>query len=311
MAVPVRWVKTHWIISLVSVLLIFAILIGGTFYNNFPPAVPTTMIAIMAPTVYYIYANILDRPLISIPDDVYLSVAPMFVPPQFINQLDEAGRLPSPNTAFLRPAIFQRIVIRNDGKSTARNAMVQIQLIPEEGNGPDFEYFGRWTDPGNSDRYDLLPGQSRNVQIMKVFLTTDFFPTRDINGVEWLSRNEDPFENVGDPGGRVRRFSNVNSGDLDIQPIIPREKPPERADQSVHGGWAGRRIAQYISHLDTRFKIRVRVIADNYKTSWYDISKTFSIEDLVASTKEDDLWQNQWGDLGDLKPQIQNAVSER
>ncbi|RYJ14687.1 hypothetical protein ELS19_12490 [Halogeometricum borinquense] len=311
-----RFVKKNWKASLIVTLLIFGLLIGGGFYLDqkglVPTAVPTTIVAIMAPTVYYIYSEVLNRPLISVEkNDQPLSVAPMFMPVD-VEQLQEVDEVDTPTSQILRPAVFYRLSIENDGKATAQNAMVHIRLNPEDDDHPDFDYYARWSDPGNSDRYDLLPGQTRNALIMKVFLTQDFFPIVDLTQNQSLPADTgvDTVNPSGNPAGQIRFFSDIEKEDISPHPLIPREQPPERAERSTHGGWAGQDMYTRLESIDATYTVEARIIADNYKTEWKKQMDTISISGLVKAVQNDDIWQNQWDQQGNLKQEVQIAVSD-
>lgn len=310
-----RVLKKQWKASLTLLLLFFAVIIGGGFYldhlNLVPTAVPTTFVAIMAPTVYYFYSEILNRPMVSVEKDQTLFVAPMVA---LIDeeQIQQATGVKIQTSQILRPAIFYQLSVENNGKSTARNAMVHIRLVPEKEGEPNFDYYGRWSDPGNSDRYDLLPGQSRDIMILKLFLTLDFFPIIDFTQSQSPSHGSGivKVNPPGNPSGEIRCFSEIKKEDISPEPYIPRERPPERSERSINGGWAGRNIFQQLESIDAEYNVEARVIAGNYRSEWDKKIDTISISELVLAAADDTIWQEQWDQKGDLKHEIQEATSD-
>lgn len=299
-----RSLKEHWKLSLAGYISIFAIAIALGFINFDNIALPLTLIGILPPSVFYFYSEMLDRPLITISDlEQSISVAPMY-----------AGIEDGPSD-FIRPAIFYRIEVENNGKSTAERARVQVQLNGETINR---EFFARWAGPSSSDEYDILPGQKKNIMILKIFLTKDFYERMDgmkekIEEAMDTNLDDQLISPSGNPPGRIKKQEDLESYSLQPVGFTPREQRPERTDRSIHGGWEGREISITDSNVQDELFLTTRVIADNYRTPWFDDFEPFSFISLIQlATEEEQYWQQQWQNQGlsELKDRVRIKMQE-
>lgn len=200
--------------------------------------------------------------------------------------------------------------------------MVWCNLSLLESDEVDQEFYGRWTDPGNSERYNLLPGQNHDVFLAKVFLTSDFFPSSplveegDDFSVDKYAKSGLKVPVLGNPDGLIRPLSEIREEDFLPRPFIPREKRPEKKEKSIVGGWEGNEIGGGPYSTENRsYKIKARIIADNYKTEWEDLGTLEIPEDFLEASGDRKNWQKQWDiKLGEIKNRIielaQNYPSE-
>lgn len=299
-----RILKKHWKLSLAAYIFIFAlgIALGFLLLDNI--ALPITLIGILPPSVFYFYSEVLNRPLITTSDlEQSISVAPMY-----------AGIEDGPSD-FIRPAIFYRIGVENKGKSTAERARVQVRL---KGDTLNREFFARWTGPSSSDEYEILPGQKKNVMILKMFLTKDFYER--IDGLkeiieEEVEANLDDhlISPSGNPPGRIKKQDDLESFSFTPVGYTPREQRPERTGRSIHGGWEGQEIPITEANVQDDLSIKTRVIANNYRTAWVDDFEQFSFISLIQlAAEEEQYWQQQWQNQGlnELKSRIRIKMQE-
>jgi len=296
--------KRHWRASLIGFIAIFgvAIVLGFLCLDNI--AAPLTLIGVLPPSVYYFYSETLDRPLISPSNTMHsISVAPMY-----------AG-IEDGQSDFIRPAIFYRFQVENQGKSTAERARVQVRL---EGGKFKREFYARWSGPQNSDEYDLLPGEKRNVIVLKIFLTTDFYER--LNGLKELIEDESEIDldnqlisPLGNPSGDLKEIDDLESYSFTPVGYTPREQRPERSKKSIHGGWEGQEISITEENIQNKSSINTRIVADNYRTDWTTDLESFSFISLIEkAAEEDQYWQDQWQNQGlsELKGRIQIKMQE-
>ncbi|MDS0243718.1 MULTISPECIES: hypothetical protein [unclassified Haloferax] len=284
-----RVLKQHWRVSLAAFIFLFglAIALGFLFLDYI--ALPLTLVGILPPSVYYFYTEALDRPLVTRSDlEQSISIAPMY------------ANIEGGPSDFIRPAIFYRIEVENKGKSTAERARVQVRLT---GDTLNREFYARWSGPSSSDEYDILPGQKKNVMILKMFLTKDFYERLD--GLKKMVEDEyeTDLDNLvispsGNPPGRIKKQDNLESFSFKPVGYTPREQRPERIDRSIQGGWEGQEIPITEANIQDELSIKTRVIADNYRTDWVDDFEPFSFISLIQIATEDQYWQQQWQNQG-------------
>jgi hypothetical protein len=296
-------VKKHWKVSLATFVSLFAVGIAFGFVYSGTLALPLTLIGILPPSVYYFYAEILDRPMVFISEkESAVEVTPMY-----------AGIEDGPSD-FARPALFYRISVENQGKYTAERARVQIQL---SGENVQREFFARWSGPANSEEYDLLPGQRKDAIVLKLFLTRDFFER--INGLKGniekvsdIDFDDALISPTGNPPGEMKAQDKLETQSFRPKGYTPREQRPEQMDRSVHGKWEGKEISITDKNLEDEISIRARVIADDYRTNWEANVGVFSFLSLIRFATKDDYWQQQWENQGlsDLMNRVRFKVQE-
>lgn len=299
-----RSLKRHWKLSLSGFIAAFGLAIALGFYCLDDIALPLTLIGVLPPSAYYFYSESLDRPLVTSSDkQPSITVAPMY-----------AGIEGGPSD-FVRPAIFYRIEIENQGKSTAERARVQVRL---SGNTLEREFFARWSGPSNSDEYDLLPGQEKNCMVLKIFLTRDFYERLDglkeiIEDDSEIDLDNQMISPSGNPPGEIKELDDLENFSFRPVGYTPREQRPERTDKSIQGGWEGKEIAITEENLEDELSIETRVIANNYRTGWSSDFATISFMSLIHSaTEEEQYWQQQWQNQGlsEFKNRIRLKLQE-
>ncbi|KXA89158.1 hypothetical protein AKJ62_03705, partial [candidate division MSBL1 archaeon SCGC-AAA259D14] len=268
-----------------------------------------------------LYKEVIKRPSVKIPTFDFsedANVAPLYLSPPHI----------------ARPAVFLSLSIENNGEATARDCMIKVSLQNKE-EEERISYYARWDNPGNDERYDLLPGESQKVHLFKIFLTTDFFMLKEnsmIKEIEsFLEKNEDidadrlieigykVFSPPGNPPGKVRMTMEMEKikkeisedfikkafiGKKDIRAqfcvYYPARKPPERQERSIRGGWMGEKIEN-----PNKFTLKVRPIAENYQKPKVELKikeeeyLDLSLEGIAEKiAKYEVTWQNQWDEKG-------------
>jgi hypothetical protein len=187
----------------------------------------------------------------------------------------------------------------------------------------------------NPEKYDLLPGESQEIHLIKIFLSTDFFFLKrdwfdDLNHVlKTLFRSErdqtPPKDYIevrfgssvinppGNPQGVVEVTTNqpelVSKDHIEAEIYRPAEQPPERQDQSIRGGWWG-------DHQSSGVKsIAVQALAEDYKTAVNDLGDYDLPKDPIRSIVREDnnvRWSTEWteNDYSEYKQDLLTALEE-
>lgn len=163
-----RWVDENRLFAAAFLVLGFLLVVGFTTWSLRlePSVIVAALIGAVIPGVYYAYKEIINRPSIEIStlDFENANIAPMFV--------DNIPHL-------ARPTIFTIVEVENKGRATAVDCTLKLWF--ERDNEVEATTYARWAIPEGKVRYNLLPGESLSVHIVKVFLTKDVFLLCDIN----------------------------------------------------------------------------------------------------------------------------------
>lgn len=281
-----------------------------TWFLNLDIAIITAaLIGSAIPAFYYVYLELIKRPTLEVSD---LRLAEIRVVPMYYIR------------HIARPAILIPLKIENKGNATAKDCAIKVTLVQKNKETRKQTYYARWANPGNDEKYNLLPGESQKVHLLKVFLTSDFFIVKP-----WSQSTKNKLEDevkqklrynklselidktiyiAGNPAGKVRIkeengkliAEEITKGDIMDQFSVytPKRKPPEREEKSVRGGWMGNEIRS-VGVL----KIKIQPIAENYKKSEKSIK--VGEQDFInlrlgnfAQNFDDIKWQKQWEEKG-------------
>ena len=151
-----------WVLLMLtlSILFICNVLVQSVYVGMIGP-----LIAIGPPALYYYYTERVKRPDIRF-GDIQYKIQPMYIEANYSPDVDEIDQISLPHVA--RPAVFITTKITNEGRATAQNCKVLV-------NDSSEEYSSRWSMVNNPEKYDLLPGESQEIHLSKIFLSTDFF----------------------------------------------------------------------------------------------------------------------------------------
>lgn len=343
----IRETKHRWQLSLLLIISFSFGLIVYSINEGLESPIISALIAVTPPSIYYLHQEFLTKPAVSFSDknDPW-DIAPLYAPQEILSNLDGnsisvGGTSPTPieheegeielqvNEArqaiysigshqVARPGIFLRIKATNIGRETAENARVEVELFNDK---QTYNYFARWDNPANSETYSLYPGQSHDVFVAKIFVSDDFFPTSDLvqpaQGEEFTEEDKSQFFGIpnlsitGNPDGRIRPFSSMEPSDLSFRIFVPREQRPEKTDVSIAGGWEGNEIIPS-PYDSSEYHIRARIISNNYRSSWQEISSFHLPAQAIEIARYDRHWQNQWnkGHMELLKNQFQETIEE-
>ncbi len=303
-----------------SVLFICNVLNQNVYVGTIGP-----LIAIGPPALYYYYTERVKRPDIRF-GDIQYKIQPMYIEANYSPEIGEIGQISLPHIA--RPAVFITTEITNEGRATAQNCKVLVNGISEE-------YSARWSMVNNPEKYDLLPGESQEIHLGKIFLTTDFFFLKrdwfdDLNHVlKTLFRSEysqNPPKHIievdfgssvinppGNPQGVVEVTTNqpelLSKDHIEAEIYRPAEQPPERQDQSIRGEWWGDRQSSGV------VSIGVRALAEDYKTSIRDLGDHYLPNDPIESilTQSHNVeWSAEWteNDYSEYKDDLLTALED-
>lgn len=325
----VRITRMHWKISIVSAFLLGVLLIIAGF--NISDRITTAIIAVLPASIYYLYSEHLDQPTVSIDtESTEWSVAPMRLPEAQLQEIDgvelpvgaefsdideaeeddvtaqttielesaKSIEINASGAEAVRPAVFLKYDVVNEGKATAERATVQLRIHE---NGDSVHGVARWTDPANSDEYDLRPGQRESIHVFKSFLTPTFIPSNPMASSAEKVKKSDldlssvrlKFNFVGNPEGSIDIYAQYENEEFQPLTYIPRKKRPERSQRSIGGGWEGTELSTPESR-SVEYTLETRLIADNYRTEWQSITDIKIPAEFVQIAIDESHWQEQW-----------------
>lgn len=341
-------IKERWYISLIALLLLAGLII---FYsiNNTSNEITTALIVIVPASFYYIYTEFLDQPTVSIKKEVEHELVPVEAPQESKQRIQSIEEVPvgpdasgdiDPETfeigfeggnttnlnvllrsPVVRPVVFSYISIKNSGKSTAKDARIQFKLENSEG---DEEFYGRWTDPSNSEQYDLLPKEEHSVFVFKCYITEDFYPGFTILNThgydEELKRDHIPFRissrSVYGPNGIINWISKIVQKDITPRTFFPVEKIDN--EKSGTGKWKGAELggSKYGLYDEEERKtvdytLKCRLIADNYASPWEEIKEITIPDDIIEACESKENWNDKWEDpfLQRLEEDLESSLT--
>lgn len=213
-----RWIDEHRIYAsffLVSGFLLLVAVVTSLLRLR-QSIIVASLIGALIPGVYYAFTEIIKRPSVEIRSLRFAdaSIAPMYVFPH-----------------IARPAIFLNVEIENTGHATAENCTIKLWF---EKDGKEESSYARWAIPEAQERYNLLPGETLSIHILKIFLTKDFFLLKD--------PDNDVIQELG---------SALDDADLDLSYLADRSITPQgnpsgniRIDTSWGDDVEGHTIAQ-------------------------------------------------------------------
>lgn len=247
-------------------------------------AVIGSVIAIGPPTINYIYVEKIKRPKIKFGEKIKYAVAPLG------KDLDG-----NDDVRVITSAVYFRLEVKNIGRATAKNCMVNVEV---DENG---DHVARWKIPENPERYDLLPGETREIHLFRGAVLPQFFQVvYNKDTKEMLHQGE--AQKVGLEIGSAKPLTAI-SWDT-IHPVVkhPMKISPESKGQSSYGGWRGQK-----TNYDN-CTITVQAIAEDYKSeSEEDFEKLKLKQKSVEVCSGKDNWQGQWTCGEDDQPLFDEA----
>ncbi|MGC9307833.1 MAG: hypothetical protein ACP5FL_03550 [Thermoplasmatota archaeon] len=305
-----NWLEKHWKLSIAAGIWIGALLIISIWYTENPEkaliftALIGPIIAIGPPALYYFYIEHIKQPRIVF-GKISLDVAPMFF---------------FPEVPLARPAIFLKVTVRNEGRATAKNCKVQVWY----NNNDDKIFYARWGLIENPEAYSLLPGERKEIHLLKVFISPDAYFLERKETYDALSEKikEIP-SRIRPPGNPPASFKHNFQEDgfpeftvEDVNPIVlgPGKRPVMEKRKITRGGWRGN---WGWCESGKEYSFKLQAIAEDYKTGKTE-RKDWSWklpDDLIeAATKDgdEDIWQSQWEEQGykKFKQKVKKACKE-
>jgi len=234
--------RSYRLVYLTSVLLGIIIFLLFFCSKGWANTLAITLVAAGIPGIYYSYKEWVMRPILVI-GEIEPIVAPMKRRVSVSDDLD---------VDLIRPEVFYRLNISNEGRVSAKDCMVRIKF-EKQNSKITKNADARWAVTDNPERYTLLPGEDRFVHIFK-FLPS---PKRQLVIDRETRRNE--VRQI--PGlqkeqlipSMINDFKDVMN--LNPKSIYPMKKPPERKEVSIGGDWLSRELDK------GRYKISVKVIS--------------------------------------------------
>lgn len=276
------------------------------------------VLAVGPPAIYYAHTEWIMTPDVVFEEEQLAhQVAPMYFPSlPLVGGVREDLHLPH----IARPAIFTRLTVTNNGRATAKDCMIRVEL-------DDTEFQARWGRTENPERYNLLPGESRTIHLFRTFLTPYYHFLKPswsedlrvrMTVLQEIFGNDEEDERsleemIAELEHRPLEVRNnidneeaeFNRSDLDPATEIPRDQPPEKREESLHGSWLGKELEA------GQYSIEVQAIAEDYKSDTKSYGRLSLPDSLVQLLGHQDIeWQQQWEEKGytDFKDNVIDAI---
>lgn len=270
------WFEEKWGVGFY--LFIFTLIISIVILLYLTKAIPPALfysligsiIVIGTPTINHLYRERLKKPNIVFGDELEFTVAPL------------QARL-SEKAKTVKPTVYYRLEVENKGRVAAKNCMVSVD-IQEDGS-----HLARWAIPENSEKYDLLPGETRNIHIFRATILPQYINIVFNNETREFVNHGEGSEVGIEP--EIPKPLEAISWDT-IDPLVqrPRKISPESKGESSFGGWLGQEIDY------DACTVKVQAIAEDYKSEKRDGFDTLKLtEKTVSIAATEGNWQNQWG----------------
>lgn len=256
----------------------------------------STLIAVGLPALYRIHSTWVEQPAITTDLEYVKTVTLMNravecqgcgwddLGPQYQTLVDQGevqpGGCPRCGEAKIEafhlviPTLIAKLLIRNTGEETARDAFVTFEAEEDE------QWHGRWSVPENLEKFDLHPKDERGVHIFRTYIGIDAEVSDMDGGDRFVLADHTAFRLLddGEP--------DFDDGAVAIRSQHPvTERPWERGESSF-AGWPGNRLR--IPPTD-EFTITYTVSAED----WYreQLEATIQLDDQLTDS---DLWQEGW-----------------
>lgn len=182
------------------------------------------------------------------------------------------------------PTFIAKLIIRNTGEETARDAFVTFEA------GDDEQWYGRWAVPENLEKFDLHPKDEREVHIFRTYIDIDADVSEMDGGNQFVLADHTEFLLLdnGDPD-----FAN---GPVAVRSQHPVTERPEERGESSFAGWPGNRLR--IPPTE-EFTVTYTFSAED----WYRERMKATIR-LDEQLTDSDLWQTGW------RNRLPNIVTE-
>lgn len=269
-----RGVRLIFLTLVLLGIIIFLLFFSSKVWAN---TLAITLVAAGIPGIYYSYKEWVMRPILVI-GQVEPIVAPMK------RKVSVSDNL---SVDLVRPEIFYRLNISNEGRVSAKDCMVRIKFEKQNSNITK-NADARWAVTDNPERYTLLPGEGRFVHLFK-FLPS---PERQLVIDRETRKNEvriipglQKKELIPSMLNDFKDFMNLNP-----KSFYPMKKPPERREVSIGGDWLGRKLDE------GRYEISVKVISQAQTKKKQLRSISLPCQAFEEITKEEN-WKDSWQEI--------------